>query len=36
MNRINYYGKEVTLKEAESIIKDIHLLLNKIISKYFK
>ena len=33
-NQINYYGKDISIEEAKSIIKEITLLRKKIINKY--
>jgi len=35
-NQINYYGKDISINEAEIIIKEIILLRKRIISKYLK
>jgi len=35
-NQINYYGKDIPVKEAEVIIKDIILLRKEIIGEYIK
>lgn len=35
-NQINYYGKDVPTEETKSIIKDIALLRESILNKYFR
>ena len=35
-NQINYYGKDISVNEAKNIIKDIALLRQDILNKYFK
>ncbi|MBU0894941.1 MAG: hypothetical protein KKF48_03505 [Nanoarchaeota archaeon] len=35
-NQINYYGKDIPVEEAKSIIKEISLLRKEIIKKYLK